>query len=417
VWHKEILWALDQGIAVYGSSSMGALRAAECQAFGMRGIGRIFEDYASGKLTADDEVALAHADATHDWRALSEALVNVRATLAAAIASGIISESTAGFVIAAGQGLYFPDRTWPWILAAAGELQRSADALASGELAQLADFVRSGAVDQKHLDAVELLEHVAGLAAITAADPTVDTGPASEQSWPFNNSRPFRGLIARDRRVTREPGTVSVEQIFRHLMLHRASADDLLRQASLAELGMVFAEVLGIEATAEQTADEAARFRRRRGLTDDEPFTAYLRRNDLRLVDFSALMTRQATLRTLVDWLRLRRYRIGLADPVLTELRLRDEYAPWADRAARNESLLAAGAEPTELEPLADLVTDQLRHTAWRPGCNVGKWADEADFSDVYQLHSELNRAAAARRALLNLAGDQALRDLLGAID
>ena len=29
VWHKEILWAMAQGIHVFGSSSMGALRAAE----------------------------------------------------------------------------------------------------------------------------------------------------------------------------------------------------------------------------------------------------------------------------------------------------------------------------------------------------------------------------------------------------
>jgi len=35
VWHKEILWAMSQGIHVFGSASMGALRAAELAAFGM----------------------------------------------------------------------------------------------------------------------------------------------------------------------------------------------------------------------------------------------------------------------------------------------------------------------------------------------------------------------------------------------
>ena len=29
VWHKEILWAMAEGIHVFGSASMGALRAAE----------------------------------------------------------------------------------------------------------------------------------------------------------------------------------------------------------------------------------------------------------------------------------------------------------------------------------------------------------------------------------------------------
>ena len=41
VWHKEILFALSEGVHVYGAASMGALRAAELDAFGMRGeIGR-----------------------------------------------------------------------------------------------------------------------------------------------------------------------------------------------------------------------------------------------------------------------------------------------------------------------------------------------------------------------------------------
>ena len=57
VWHKEILWAMAQGIHVYGGASIGALRAAELHPFGMVGIGRIFEAYCDGTLTDDDEVA------------------------------------------------------------------------------------------------------------------------------------------------------------------------------------------------------------------------------------------------------------------------------------------------------------------------------------------------------------------------
>ena len=39
VWHKEILFALSEGVHVYGAASMGALRAAELDTFGMRGVG------------------------------------------------------------------------------------------------------------------------------------------------------------------------------------------------------------------------------------------------------------------------------------------------------------------------------------------------------------------------------------------
>ncbi len=39
VWHKEILHVLGRGVRVFGASSMGALRAAECDVYGMEGVG------------------------------------------------------------------------------------------------------------------------------------------------------------------------------------------------------------------------------------------------------------------------------------------------------------------------------------------------------------------------------------------
>ena len=58
VWHKEILWAISEGVPVFGSASMGALRAAELHSYGMRGVGRIFEAFRDGVLEDDDEVAV-----------------------------------------------------------------------------------------------------------------------------------------------------------------------------------------------------------------------------------------------------------------------------------------------------------------------------------------------------------------------
>ena len=91
VWHKEILHALSAGIPVYGAASMGALRAAELAQFGMVGVGRIFEAYRDGVLEPfaepfedDDEVAVLHGPPELGYRALSEALINIRCTLARA---------------------------------------------------------------------------------------------------------------------------------------------------------------------------------------------------------------------------------------------------------------------------------------------------------------------------------------------
>ena len=94
VWHKEILFAMAGGIHVFGSASMGALRAAELHPFGMRGIGRVFEAYRAGALEDDDEVAVIHGPPETGYLALSEAMVNIRATLAAAARDGLIGPAT-----------------------------------------------------------------------------------------------------------------------------------------------------------------------------------------------------------------------------------------------------------------------------------------------------------------------------------
>lgn len=65
VWHKEILWALSQGIPVYGASSMGALRAAEMWQLGMIPIGQIAQDYIENQVQDDDEVALTYDTSYH----------------------------------------------------------------------------------------------------------------------------------------------------------------------------------------------------------------------------------------------------------------------------------------------------------------------------------------------------------------
>lgn len=94
VWHKEILFAISRGVKVYGSSSMGALRAAELHSYGMVGVGKIFEAFRSGDLEGDDEVAVTHAAAEDGFRELCTAMVNIRFGLRLACEQGVLPATT-----------------------------------------------------------------------------------------------------------------------------------------------------------------------------------------------------------------------------------------------------------------------------------------------------------------------------------
>jgi hypothetical protein len=163
VWHKEILWALSLGIPVFGASSMGALRAAELDAYGMIGIGRIYSDYRSGALEADDEVALLHGPEETGYLPLTEPLVNVRATCRAAEGAGVLSAGGARTVLGNAAALFYKERTWPRILAGSAEAE-----LSHADQVRFKAWLPAGRVDQKRADALAMIDFVAELCARNA---------------------------------------------------------------------------------------------------------------------------------------------------------------------------------------------------------------------------------------------------------
>lgn len=120
VRHKEILLLLSEGVRIFGASSIGALRAAEMEPFGMIGVGAIFGAYARGALHGDDEVALVHAGGDQDWRPFSIPLVDVRATLCRARRGGIAGRDEARALLTAAASIHYVDRDWKSICAASG---------------------------------------------------------------------------------------------------------------------------------------------------------------------------------------------------------------------------------------------------------------------------------------------------------
>ncbi|MCB1762397.1 MAG: hypothetical protein KDI27_04565 [Gammaproteobacteria bacterium] len=151
VWHKEILWAMQQGIHVYGSASMGALRAVELAPFGMRGVGRIFQAYQDGRLIDDDEVALIHGPVDSGYLCASEALVNIRFTLENAVQAEILTQLHSDRLIAQMKAIFYPGRSYPALL------KHAAEFMTSGEVDELAHWFKSGTVDQKRADALAMI--------------------------------------------------------------------------------------------------------------------------------------------------------------------------------------------------------------------------------------------------------------------
>jgi hypothetical protein len=151
VWHKEILIALERGIAVWGAASMGALRAAELAPFGMRGVGAVYREFATGRLYADDEVAVAHLPAEYGHRATSEALVNLRHGIARA---PMLAARTRAALVELARARFYRERSWAALIEdarAAGLPRRQLDGLAAWPKP-----------DRKAADARLLLRRLAG---------------------------------------------------------------------------------------------------------------------------------------------------------------------------------------------------------------------------------------------------------------
>jgi hypothetical protein len=174
VWHKEILFALSQGVHVLGGSSLGALRAAECQAFGMEVVGQIAGEYASGARVEDADVCLAHCPAELDFMPLSEPLVDVEATMANMASLGRLDAAMAANWLDAAREIYFADRTVEAMLERAG-LPMS-----------LAEDYRACRVGVKARDALLLVERLRGLPEGRAEPP---------RDWEFRISGPWRAYL------------------------------------------------------------------------------------------------------------------------------------------------------------------------------------------------------------------------------
>lgn len=151
---KEIVRVIDSGeVRLYGSSSIGALRAVELAGLGMTGIGRVVELYRDGVVDADDEVAMIYD--RESGRPLCEPMVNIRLAVADGVAAGAIDAAAGAAAVRVAKGLYYPDRTYATVL------RLLADELEPAQLGALRDYLMGDPPNAKRDDAVALVRRIA----------------------------------------------------------------------------------------------------------------------------------------------------------------------------------------------------------------------------------------------------------------
>ncbi len=171
VWHKEILFALSQGVRVLGGASIGALRAAECAAYGVQPVGEIAADYIAGRRSDDADVCLAHCPGELGYAPLSEPLVDAEATIAALP----VEDGVRQRLHAAARALHFEDRTIEAMVALAGAPDT------------VGKLYRRFRISAKSRDALVLLDRLRALPEGRAAPPS---------GWQFRSSQPWQRYLS-----------------------------------------------------------------------------------------------------------------------------------------------------------------------------------------------------------------------------
>jgi hypothetical protein len=163
VRHKEILWAIAQGVRVIGAASMGALRAAELHRHGMIGIGLIYRWYRRHAFAPDDAVAVLHMPAELGAAAMTLSLVDLVQTVKRAERQGLIDRKERARLAAAARSLNYRERSL------ANMVEKAAVPV---DCAMLDRHI----VEQKRLDAIQALRFLAKASKLPAS-------PISDFTW------------------------------------------------------------------------------------------------------------------------------------------------------------------------------------------------------------------------------------------
>ena len=382
VWHKEILWAMAEGVHVFGSASMGALRAAELAPFGMHGVGEVFAAFRDRVIEDDDEVAVIHGPPETGFLAASEAMVNIRRTLANAQAQGVVTATTQEALESIAKALFYPKRAYPEILrggAAAG--------LPDGQLSALRTWLEHHRVDLKCADALAML---VAMRDLLAQDP-----PPNRAEYAFEHTTLWQAATAQSDATyggaVDEAERARQEWLLDELRLDGHAYAELRDAALLRLLARREAQRRGVDVAADELEQCATGFRIERGLHFGRDLDRWLAERDLDRAAWERLMEDEALVRRLTD-----ASRVPLERYVIDRLRTNGDHARLAARArAKRRTLQAANQD---LHGAANAIED-LRALVWyfeqRRGARL------PDDIDAYAARLGFASGAAFRRAVV----------------
>ena len=145
-----------KGMVAAGAASLGALRAVELAKFGMIGIGTVFSLFNSGKLCADDEVAVTFGP---DYALESEAMIDIRYNLYRAEKRAVISHEARKAMTRAAKMIYFPQRTYDHVAERTLRMHPSL----TNEVASFQKFISTNRKSLKERDATKLVQYFKSL--------------------------------------------------------------------------------------------------------------------------------------------------------------------------------------------------------------------------------------------------------------
>lgn len=385
VFHKEILYAMDQGVWMLGASSMGALRAAECAAYGMIGVGDIYAAFASGEVEDDDEVALTHGDESTGFTSLSDALVTIRATIFAARDFGLLSAAEADTLIAAQKTRWFPERRL-------SNVARDAQALgiAPSRCKALNDFVRSSVVDPKRADAILLLERMTQLPD--------DTIPENQRPRTVKSGA-FTAMLARDVVVETSNGMqVTFDRIRRYAALHDPKFDEHMRhtrqELALASLSLW----IGGLPSEEERELAVIRIAHRVGVSLDS-LDEWAQEQDIDSYAMERMVTSEALVSRLeFSWLG--RSRMGaITANYMQQVRISGDYLDLKAAAALQQT--AAKGVILEPPPSArHLIASTAAQGTWQIPRDFVEYLDRYDFGSFEELLDAMSVSIRAHHSL-----------------